>query len=142
MLGLNDTFVTVTPEQMGELQRRMNALLAEFRAVGVGDARARRISVNTYARPMDLERAPVDDSRTMTGAVTAAAAAQRQLLVLSATRWLPVGLIIGLVDAAHAGARDERRRDRAHLRHARGSWCWPWSCRRVGWPMRSAAVPC
>ena len=55
VLGLNDTFVTVTPDQMGELQQRMNALLAEFRTVGAGDERARRISVYTYARPTDLE---------------------------------------------------------------------------------------
>jgi DNA-binding transcriptional ArsR family regulator len=55
VLGLNDTFVTVTPEQMGELQQRMDALLAEFRAVGEGDERARRILVYTYARPTDIE---------------------------------------------------------------------------------------
>src|SRR5215210_1122250 len=34
VLGLNDTFVTVTPEQMRQLHERMDALLAEFRAVG------------------------------------------------------------------------------------------------------------
>ena len=55
VLGLNDTFVTVTPEQMRELQRRLDALLAEFRTIGEGDVRARRISVHTYARPVDLE---------------------------------------------------------------------------------------
>ena len=55
VLGLNDTFVTATPEQMGELQRRLHALLAEFRSVGEGDARARRISLYTYARPIDFE---------------------------------------------------------------------------------------
>ena len=55
VLGLNDTFVTVTPEQMGELQQRMDALLAEFRVVGEGDVGARRISVYTYARPIDFE---------------------------------------------------------------------------------------
>jgi DNA-binding transcriptional ArsR family regulator len=54
VLGLNDTFVTVTPEQMGELQQRMNALLAEFRVIGEGDVRGRRISVYTYARPIDF----------------------------------------------------------------------------------------
>jgi DNA-binding transcriptional ArsR family regulator len=55
VLGLSDTFVTVTPEQMRELQQRMDALLAEFRTVGEGDVRARRISVHTYARPIDFE---------------------------------------------------------------------------------------
>jgi DNA-binding transcriptional ArsR family regulator len=55
VLGLDDTFVTVTPEQMRELQQRLDTLLAEFRAVGEGDVRARRISVYTYARPTDFE---------------------------------------------------------------------------------------
>ena len=55
MLGLNDTLVTVTPEQMGQLQRRMDALVAEYRTVGEGDVRARRISVYTYARPTDFQ---------------------------------------------------------------------------------------
>jgi DNA-binding transcriptional ArsR family regulator len=55
VLGMNDTFVTVTPEQMRELQQRMDGLLAEFRAVGGGDVRARRISVYTYARPVDTK---------------------------------------------------------------------------------------
>jgi DNA-binding transcriptional ArsR family regulator len=57
VLGLNDTFVTVTPEQMRELQQRLDALLAEFRTVGAGEVRARRLSVYTYARPVDI-RAP------------------------------------------------------------------------------------
>lgn len=55
VLGLNDTFVTVTPEQMDELQQRMHALLAEYRTRGEGEARARRISVHTYSRPIDFE---------------------------------------------------------------------------------------
>jgi DNA-binding transcriptional ArsR family regulator len=54
VLGLNDTFVTVTPEQMAELRQRLEDLLAEFRAVGEGEARARRISVYSYARPVDF----------------------------------------------------------------------------------------
>jgi DNA-binding transcriptional ArsR family regulator len=55
VLGLNDTFVTVTPEQMRELQQRLDALLAEFRSVGESDVRARRLSVYTYARPVDTK---------------------------------------------------------------------------------------
>ena len=58
VLGLNDTFVTVTPEQLGELQRRLDALLAEFRTVGEGDPRARRVSVYYYARPLDVKHPP------------------------------------------------------------------------------------
>jgi DNA-binding transcriptional ArsR family regulator len=55
VLGLDDTFVTVTPEQMRELQQRLDIVLAEFRTVGEGDVRARRVSVYTYARPIDFE---------------------------------------------------------------------------------------
>jgi DNA-binding transcriptional ArsR family regulator len=55
VLGLNDVFVTVTPEQMHDLNARLEALLAEFRTVGEDDPRARRISVYTYARPTDFE---------------------------------------------------------------------------------------
>jgi DNA-binding transcriptional ArsR family regulator len=53
VFGLNDTFVTVTPEQMHELNVRMNALVAEYRTIGEGDPRARRASVATFTRPMD-----------------------------------------------------------------------------------------
>jgi DNA-binding transcriptional ArsR family regulator len=53
VLGLNDTFVTVTPEQMHELNARLEALLAEYRNVGEGHSRARRISVNLFARPVE-----------------------------------------------------------------------------------------
>jgi DNA-binding transcriptional ArsR family regulator len=55
VLGLNDTFVTVTPEQMAELQQRMDVLLAEYRTAGEGEVRARRVSVYLYARPTDFE---------------------------------------------------------------------------------------
>lgn len=58
VFGLNDTFVTVTPEQMRELNTRLEALLAEYRTSGEGDPRARRASVSTFARPMDLEVGP------------------------------------------------------------------------------------
>ena len=58
VFGLNDTFVTVTPEQMRDLNTRLDALLAEYRTVGEGDPRARRASVNTFARPMDLDVVP------------------------------------------------------------------------------------
>ena len=58
VFGLNDTFVTVTPEQMRDLNARLDALLAEFRTVGEGNPRARRASVNIFARPMDLKVVP------------------------------------------------------------------------------------
>ncbi len=58
VLGLNDTFVIVTPEQMGELKARLDELLAVYRTIGNGDPRARRISVYTHARPIDPEAPP------------------------------------------------------------------------------------
>lgn len=53
-LGLDDSMVLVTPEQLGQLRRRLAELTAEFRTAGVGDPRARRISLHHYARPVDL----------------------------------------------------------------------------------------
>ena len=59
MFGLNlSTFVTVNPEQMRELNTRLDALLAEYRTVGEGDPRSRRASVNIIARPMDPNIVP------------------------------------------------------------------------------------
>ena len=58
VFGLNDTFVHVTPEQMRELNARLNALLAEYRSIGDGDPRARRASVYIVARPMDPDVVP------------------------------------------------------------------------------------
>lgn len=61
VLGLNDTFVTVTPEQMADLRDRLDALLVEFRTVGEGDPVARRVSIYSFARPIDLEPPPGED---------------------------------------------------------------------------------
>jgi DNA-binding transcriptional ArsR family regulator len=58
VLGLSDTFITVTPEQMRDLLRRLDGLMAEFRTVGEGDPRARRISVYYSARPLDVNHPP------------------------------------------------------------------------------------
>jgi len=52
-LGLDDSVVEVTPEQLGELRRRLDALVEEFRTAGAGDPRARRVSVSQHARPVD-----------------------------------------------------------------------------------------
>jgi DNA-binding transcriptional ArsR family regulator len=54
-LGLNDTFVEVTPAQSVQLQRELDALLARYRTVGHGAPDARRIHVHTFASPVDLE---------------------------------------------------------------------------------------
>jgi DNA-binding transcriptional ArsR family regulator len=61
VFGLSDTFVTVTPEQMRELNTRLDALLAEYRTIGEGDPRARRASVDIFARPLDPDIVPDSD---------------------------------------------------------------------------------
>ena len=97
MLGFNDTFVPVTPEQMRSLQQRMDELLDEFRTAGEGDDRVQGVGHSTPGpattpRPGSLKRSRHEGlDRPVT-----AAAARRTLLVLSFTRWLPTGLIIGL----------------------------------------------
>ena len=53
VLGLNDSFVEVTPEQAGALRDDLDALLARYRALGAGDPRARRIHVYTHTSPLD-----------------------------------------------------------------------------------------
>jgi DNA-binding transcriptional ArsR family regulator len=53
VLGLNDTFVTVTPQQMKELNERLAALLAEYRDLASADPRGLRVSVHVFARPLE-----------------------------------------------------------------------------------------
>lgn len=56
-LGLDDVLLLVTPEQLGELDREIEALVERYRHAGHGDPRARRIHVSRFMRPVDL-RAP------------------------------------------------------------------------------------
>ena len=58
VLGLYDTFVHVTPEQMHELNERLLALLGEYRTLAQDDPRGRRVQVNVFARPLEPEVAP------------------------------------------------------------------------------------
>jgi len=53
-LGLNDTYVTVTPAQLGELNAELLALLERYRHSGDGDPTAREIQVYNYTHPRDL----------------------------------------------------------------------------------------
>lgn len=53
-LGLSDSFVTVTPEQLAELNAELDTLAARFRRIGEGDPRARRVHLSMYANPADL----------------------------------------------------------------------------------------
>ena len=141
VLGLNDTFVTVTPEQMRDLNARMDALLAEYRTVGSGDPRARRVSVNIFARPMDPRPTPGRGGRTMraggdccSGSANPAAVDGHP--VVSGRAHHRPG------DAADVGARPEPSARLPSPSPPRGSWCWSSNCRRAGWPMRWAAVRC
>ena len=58
VLGLNDTFVTVTSEQMRELNARLAALLAEYRGAAGDDPRGLRVSVHIFARPLEPAASP------------------------------------------------------------------------------------
>ena len=58
VLGLNDTFVTVTPAQLRALNAELDALLDRYRHAGAGDPDAQRIQVYTYAHPSDPTPAP------------------------------------------------------------------------------------
>jgi DNA-binding transcriptional ArsR family regulator len=53
VFGLNDTFVTVTSEQMQDLNARLSALLAEYRTVASDDPSGLRVSVHIFARPLE-----------------------------------------------------------------------------------------
>ena len=61
VLGLNDTFVMVTPDQMRDFQQRLDELMTEFRKVGEGDPRARRVSVYTYSWPLEVNHPPTPE---------------------------------------------------------------------------------
>jgi DNA-binding transcriptional ArsR family regulator len=54
VLGLNDAFVEVTPEQAAALRDELDAVLARYRTAGSGLAGSRRIHVSTQSSPIDL----------------------------------------------------------------------------------------
>ena len=58
VLGLNDTFVTVTPAQLSQLMTEVSALLDRYRQAGAGDPQAERIQFYTYSHPSDPSAAP------------------------------------------------------------------------------------
>ncbi|SDZ31706.1 ArsR/SmtB family transcription factor [Herbiconiux ginsengi] len=61
VLGLNDSFVEVTPTQAAALRDELDAVLARYRAAGAGDAAARRIHVSLQSSPLDL-RPPIENA--------------------------------------------------------------------------------
>lgn len=46
------------PEQVEELKREIDELLARYRRVGQGNPQARRLAVYSVLYPLDLDRAP------------------------------------------------------------------------------------
>ena len=62
-LGMNDSFVIATPEQLGQLNAEVDELLARYRRVGQGNPAARRVAVYTVTYPIDLDRTPGGGAR-------------------------------------------------------------------------------
>lgn len=58
VLGLRDTSVMVTPDQLAEFNDELDALLLRYRERGVADPAARRVSVYVHTHPHDLESEP------------------------------------------------------------------------------------
>ena len=55
---MSDSFIIATPEQVEELKREVDELLARYRRVGQGNPRARRLAVYSVLYPLDLDKAP------------------------------------------------------------------------------------
>jgi DNA-binding transcriptional ArsR family regulator len=60
VLGLNDTFLDVTPAQLKALMAELETLLDRYRHAGTHDPAARRVQFYTYAHPSDVNAAPVN----------------------------------------------------------------------------------
>ncbi len=58
VLGLSDTALLATPEQVAQLQDELAALLARYRRVGEGRPDARRIILHHVLHPLDLDDVP------------------------------------------------------------------------------------
>jgi DNA-binding transcriptional ArsR family regulator len=56
--GMSDSFIIATPEQVEELKREIDELIARYRRVGQGNPQARRLAVYSVLYPLDLEKAP------------------------------------------------------------------------------------
>jgi len=57
-LGMNDSFVVVTAEQLRALHAELDELVARYRRVGQGNPAARRVAVYSVTYPIDMDRAP------------------------------------------------------------------------------------
>jgi DNA-binding transcriptional ArsR family regulator len=57
-VGMNDSYVIATPEQLQALHAEVDELVDRYRRVGQGNPAARRVAVYTVTYPIDLDRAP------------------------------------------------------------------------------------
>ncbi|MGL5930458.1 MAG: ArsR/SmtB family transcription factor [Dermatophilaceae bacterium] len=57
-VGMSDSYVIATPDQVQSLKAEIDALLDRYRRVGQGNPDARRVAVYTVAYPLDLDRVP------------------------------------------------------------------------------------
>ncbi|WP_392543006.1 ArsR/SmtB family transcription factor [Oryzobacter telluris] len=56
--GMGDTFVIATAEQLAQMRREVDEVVARYRRIGQGNPAARRMAVYEIAYPLDLDRAP------------------------------------------------------------------------------------
>ena len=97
--GMSDDVVTVTPEQMKALAAELWEVVVRYRAAGADHPGARRVAVHVLATPLEAEGRPRrGDGRgdPMTDHLSPAAA-RRAFLLLTATRWFPLGLVVGIL---------------------------------------------
>ena len=59
--GMGDTFVIATAEQLAQMRREVDEVVARYRRIGQGNPAARRMAVYEIAYPLDLDRAPRGD---------------------------------------------------------------------------------
>lgn len=63
-LGLEDTWVTVTPEQLVELKNELEAVVRRYHEAGKGDPRARRVALYQTSMPLDTELPPPSEEES------------------------------------------------------------------------------
>ncbi|MFQ6173306.1 ArsR/SmtB family transcription factor [Oryzobacter sp. R7] len=62
-VGLSDSYVIATPEQVDELRRELSEVVSRYRRVGQGNPEARRVATYSVLYPLDLDRAPTGGER-------------------------------------------------------------------------------
>ncbi|MEO5609906.1 MAG: helix-turn-helix domain-containing protein [Ornithinibacter sp.] len=62
-IGMNDSWVVVTPQQAQALTHEIEEVVARYRRVGQGNPQARRVAVYAVTYPVDLDRPPRGTTR-------------------------------------------------------------------------------